>query len=545
MANTRAQTAAQRALPSPASNYQGNRPQGIQPRKGSSRKRATKRAERNRLHPTTPSPQDPPAPVQSRGRKRKQSTEHALEGSPDPDPDPGRKRQRTSPPRPTPPRPTPPRPTPPLLTEDAFGESAIGSGAHKHIDPVAFWAEERRWPEEQDWPEETSTTDLTMDRLLARRKSSSNLSRKRSNSATSTTPSDQKPREEKSAPYRDQRYETLLEVKGSYMTKAPVGLASASQALCRSLLEKTPPVPSDTLFRDDVFETTCQKIHNKNEARVIQDISRLIVPSAESLATFGAKHLDILVESVNEGWNNSVPLTSTRPQPDYSVGFKRDAFTEDQLAKLSPFIGDFIAGDQSFFMATYYMYFPFLTCEVKCGAAALDIADRQNAHSMTLAVRGIVELFRAVKREAEVNRKILAFSVSHDHRSVRLYGHYPVITGKDTKYYRHPIRTFDFTELDGKDKWTAYQFTKNVYDTWMPRHFENICSAINQLPLDLNFDVPPLSEATGLSQDLGNLMQSDASCASVPDERGSQSSNAEQQAVTPGTSFSEPKRRKG
>ena len=468
--------------------------------------------------------QDPPAPVQSRGRKRKQSIEHALEAGPDPDP----KRQRTSPPRPT---------------EDAFGEPAISSGAHKYTDPVAFWAKEGRWPEEQDWPEETSTTDFTMDRLpLARKKSSSNLSRKRSNSATSTTPSDQKPREEKSAPYRDQRYETLLEVNGSYMTKAPLGLASASQALCRSLLEKTPPVPGDTLFRDDVFETTCQKIHNKNEARVIQDISRLIVPSAESLATFGAAHLDILTESVNEGWNNSIPLTSTRPQPDYSVGFKRDAFTEDQLAKLSPFIGNFIAGDQSFFMATYYMYFPFLTYKVKCSAAALDIADRQNAHSMTLAVRGIVELFRAVKREDEVNRKILAFSVSHDHQSVRIYGHYPVITGKDTKYYRHPIRKFDFTELDGKDKWTAYRFTKNVYDTWMPAHFKNICSAIDQLPSDLNFDVPPLSEATGLSQDLGNLMQSDASCASVPDERGSQSSNAEQQGVTPGTSFSEPKR---
>ncbi|KAH6614586.1 hypothetical protein B0J18DRAFT_494180 [Chaetomium sp. MPI-SDFR-AT-0129] len=264
-------------------------------------------------------------------------------------------------------------------------------------------------------------------------------------------------------------------------------------------------------------------LENKNEARIIQDISRLIVPSAESLALWN-KNYKRLVESVNEGWNNSVPLTSTRPQPDYSVGFKRDAFTEDQLAKLSPFIGNFIAGDQSFFMGTYYMYFPFLTCEVKCGAAALDIADRQNAHSMTLAVRSIVKLFCTVKREDEVNRKILAFSVSHDHQSVRIY--------------------------DGKEKWTTYQFTKNVYDTWMPKHFENICSAIDQLPSDLNFDVPPLSEATGLSQDLGNLMQSDASCASLPDERGSQSSNAEQQAVTPGTSFSEPKksepkRRKG
>lgn len=63
---------------------------------------------------------------------------------------------------------------------------------------------------------------------------------------------------------------------------------------------------------------------------------------------------------------------------------------------MSPFIGDFITGDQSFFMPTYYMYFPFLTCEVKCGAAALDIADHQDAHSVTLAVRAIFELFRAV-----------------------------------------------------------------------------------------------------------------------------------------------------
>lgn len=357
-----ARTRAQKALISPASNNQGNRPRGIRQPKGSSRKCATRRAVRNQAHPTTPSPQDsqdPPASSQSRGRNRKQSIEH-IEASPDP------KRQRTSPPCPT---------------EDAFGEPAI-----------AFWVKEGHWPE--DWPEETSKTNFTMDLPLARKKSSSNLSLKRSNSATSMTPSDQKPREEKSAPYRDQRYETLLEVKGSYMTKAPLGLASASKALCRSLLEKTQPVPGDTLFRNDIFKTICENIHNKNEARVILDIHRLIVPSAEILAAFGAKHLNILTESVNEGWNNSIPFTSTRPQPDYSVGFKRNAFTKDQLAKLLPFISNFIAGDQSFFMATYCMYFPFLTCEVKCGAGALDIADRQNAHSMTLAVRGIVELFR-------------------------------------------------------------------------------------------------------------------------------------------------------
>lgn len=106
-------------------------------------------------------------------------------------------------------------------------------------------------------------------------------------------------------------------------------------------------------------------------------------------------------------------------------------------------------------MATWQMYFPFLTCEVKCGAAALDVVDRQNAHSMTMAARGVVELFRLVGREKELHREILAFSISHDDRTVRIYGHYPVINGKDTTYYRHPIYTFEFTALEGKEKWTA------------------------------------------------------------------------------------------
>ena len=115
-------------------------------------------------------------------------------------------------------------------------------------------------------------------------------------------------------------------------------------------------------------------------------------------------------------------------------------------------------------MATYLIYFPFLTCEVKCGTVALDTADSQNAYSMTLAARAIVELFRLVKREKELQREILAFSISQDHRMVLIYCENPVIDGKDTKYYRYPIYKFSFTTLDSKEKWTTYRFTKNIYD---------------------------------------------------------------------------------
>ncbi|KAI9741507.1 MAG: hypothetical protein M1818_004313 [Claussenomyces sp. TS43310] len=132
-------------------------------------------------------------------------------------------------------------------------------------------------------------------------------------------------------------------------------------------------------------------------------------------------------------------------------------------------------------MAMYYMYFPFLTCEVKCGDAALNIADRQNAHSMTLAVSSVVELFRLAKRDKELHREILAFSISHNHEEARIYGHYAAINEKTT-FHRHPIRRFDFTEVDGKEKWTAYKFVKNVYDLWAPIHFKRTCSAIEEIP---------------------------------------------------------------
>ncbi|KJZ70771.1 hypothetical protein HIM_09855 [Hirsutella minnesotensis 3608] len=527
MARTRAQLAAQKGCITSAPKDQGKRPQGI--RKHRSTGRTTRLQQRLPLERTecdrpSTSPTRQALSLQGCATPGKRGTKRPSDAL-GRDLDCLQKRPRRS--------------FGLSLVEDTSDRPASNNRATcEPTNPIDFWAREGQWPQEYLEPD--------MEHLLARKKSLS-LVRKRSNSATSTTPSDQKPREEKSAPYRDPRYKTLLATKGSFMDKSDLGLTKQSNDTCCTLLSSHQTMPNDSLFRDDLFEQTCRRVEDRNEARVIRDITPLIVPSAEVLCTYGAKHLNILIESVNEGWNNSVPLTGTRPQPDYSVGFRREAFTDDQLEKLSPFIGDFITGDQSFFMATYYMHFPFLTCEVKCGAAALDVADRQNAHSMTLAARGIAELFRLVDREEEINRQILAFSISHDHRLVRIYGHYPVIQGKDIKYYRQPIHTFDFTTLDGKDKWTAYRFTKNVYDIWMPEHFKKICSAIDQLPSDLDFNVPALAE-TGLSQSLESHGLSESDFGSSLPAEGSRPGDADARRATPDTSFAETagaKRRKG
>ncbi|QSS59431.1 hypothetical protein I7I51_08866 [Histoplasma capsulatum] len=80
------------------------------------------------------------------------------------------------------------------------------------------------------------------------------------------------------------------------------------------------------------------------------------------------------------------------------------------------------------------------------------------------------------------------------------------------------------------------KFTKNVYDIWMPMHFDRICSAIDQLPPDFDFEVPLLLQS-GLSQDLESPHLSRLEQESLSEECGSQLDNVDPGEV-PDTSSS-------
>ena len=159
------------------------------------------------------------------------------------------------------------------------------------------------------------------------------------------------------------------------------------------------------------------------------------------------------------------------------------------------------------------MYFPFLTAEVKCGNKALNIADRQNAHSAAVAANAVVELYRLVSRQDELSQNILTFSISHDNEAVRIYGHYMLIKEKHTLFYRHPIKKFDFTSEDGKERWTLYKFTMNVLEIFYPIHQKRICSAIDQLPNPKDFAVelsPQQPNLASFEQDDSQLTTSNS-----------------------------------
>ncbi|CAH0034561.1 unnamed protein product [Clonostachys rhizophaga] len=120
-------------------------------------------------------------------------------------------------------------------------QPATAGTADRPIDPTEFWAKERVWPQEYFNP--------GMAHIVARKRSQRSLSRKRSNSGapTSTTPSDQRPREEKSTPYRDPRYKTLLATKNSFMEESDLGISKDSKDTYLSFLSSDQTIPDDFL----------------------------------------------------------------------------------------------------------------------------------------------------------------------------------------------------------------------------------------------------------------------------------------------------------
>lgn len=68
---------------------------------------------------------------------------------------------------------------------------------------------------------------------------------------------------------------------------------------------------SDSLFCNNLFEETCKKLWDQNEMRVYNNISQLIVPSAETLTTYHAIDLEKLIVSINKHWNKFISITAT------------------------------------------------------------------------------------------------------------------------------------------------------------------------------------------------------------------------------------------
>jgi len=198
-----------------------------------------------------------------------------------------------------------------------------------------------------------------------------------------------------------------------------------------------------------------------------------LVPSAEHLYFSGCAELGYIGEEIQAEWVRCESMGASKPKPDFAVGLQRSAFEDGELSKLENY-----STPQGPFLFTPNLSFPFLICEAKTGQTGINKADTQNIHSASIAVRAILRLYNAAygrdheKTQALLGR-ILVFSVSHNNQLVNLYGHYAVAsssndktdgTAEELQYFRYGIAMFSLTMYEGRDRYNAYNFIRNVYD---------------------------------------------------------------------------------
>ncbi len=126
--------------------------------------------------------------------------------------------------------------------------------------------------------------DSSMTNSLTRKRSTPFLSKHESNISGVSL------REGKNPAVKSRRYEQLLISAGIYMDDDDKVVSTKEcKALCQTLLNADQTVPQDSLFNDDLFKRVCQRIRNKNEARIIRDLKPLHETSKGWISTIRAQ----------------------------------------------------------------------------------------------------------------------------------------------------------------------------------------------------------------------------------------------------------------
>ena len=178
---------------------------------------------------------------------------------------------------------------------------------------------------------------------------------------------------------------------------------------------------------------------------VNRDITPLIVPPIKLLYFKDeVNQFQLVTDEINTQWYENWVLTEPRTKFDLIVDFFFSAFTIAENEKLTNY-----TFFENLTRSTDDLCFPFLMCEVKCDNEKLDYADRQNMHNCSVVVKALLKLeqkadqYRKDKQFESLLDKIFVYSISHDQKNARLYGHYALVEGEKWTYYRHHIANFD------------------------------------------------------------------------------------------------------
>ena len=331
-----------------------------------------------------------------------------------------------------------------------------------YSNPIEYWTEHNSWP--PNFPaEEVNMGDF----------SSNKRSRSQSNKYSQGVKDGDNP-----TAWTRQHAEKMQEaglIMAEYQAQAVI--SDNCRRLCNSILEADYPPPQGPLFQRDKLLKVLDQVQFRNEARVVRDITPIVVPSAELLFISDQPGLEHITEAMNAEWVQCDTLCGPRPKPDFVAGISPSAFSKEDKEKLKM---NHTSACPNLFPEN--MYYPFLICEVKGSDRPIQEAERQAMHSASIAARAIIQLYRKISSAEQLNRQILTISVSHNNTTVKVFGHFAQIDEEHITFFRHRIYAADFAaDFASRDWAKAYKITRGIYSRFFPKHLERITSALPKL----------------------------------------------------------------
>lgn len=262
-------------------------------------------------------------------------------------------------------------------------------------------------------------------------------------------------------------------VRDLAQTQATV--TSACQRLCDDLKKRDCSPTRGPSFGRDRFMKIVSSVRFRNKARVVRDITPLVVPSPELLTIEGYHGMDQMREALGTEWIQYDAIYAPPPKPDLAIGISSTAFTEDEKEKLEL---SYESAYPNLFPEN--LYYPFLICQVMENSdMGIEEAERHSMYSASIAVQAVVRLYQNISAANEVDRKILAFSVVHNGYDVKIFGHFALVEEQKLTFFRHSLYA---TDLNTEERTKPYSIVRAIYDVFFPQHLARIKGALNRLP---------------------------------------------------------------
>ena len=194
-----------------------------------------------------------------------------------------------------------------------------------------------------------------------------------------------------------------------------------------------------------------------------------------------------LAYQANRSWKDAINICGPTLRPDITIGVKPTAFSREEIQKLKA-----CALPNAHTYINSELILPILVVEAKSPEVSLAKAERQAVEAASTEVRAMACLYKRVGRETEIEKRIICFSIIHNHTDVKIHGYYFVSIDADRPEFRRIlIRAYDIANQGYADFGTSDSFCVRLYEQFTGLHLERIRSAIHDIQLDALPPVPP------------------------------------------------------